>query len=165
MKYNLYNSAKTRIGESRISGRGVFATEDIKKGELIEQCHFVIPTQDKGGLDKELGRYMFSFIDVEDDEEDGSVQSFFLSILDDEEIKNSCEEDIKSLGYESTGNLFTSAVVLGNGMIFNHSIDQNLEYAFNQTDLCFDFSAFKDISKNEELLINYGFVESRKDIQ
>ena len=165
MKYNLYNSVKTRIGKSKISGRGVFATEDIKKGELIEQCHFVVPTQDKGGVDEELGRYMFSFINLEDDEEDGSVQSFFLSVLDDEEIKNSCEEDMKSLGYESTNNLFTSAVVLGSGMIFNHSVDANLVYRFNNEDLCFDFSASKDISKNEELLINYGFVKSRKDIQ
>ena len=164
MKYNLYNSAKTQIGESKISARGVFATGDIKKGELVEQCHFIIPTQDKGGADEELKRYMFSFINLED-EEDGSVQSFFLSILDDEEIKKSCEEDIKSLGYKSTNNLFTSAVVLGNGMIFNHSTKPNLGYNFNQLDFCFDFSALEDISENEELLIDYGFVELRKDIK
>ena len=61
MQHNLFNSNKIKIDRSNISGRGVFAKEDIKLGTLLEQCHFIIPEKDHGGQDANLRRYMFCF--------------------------------------------------------------------------------------------------------
>jgi len=33
---------KIKVGNSKVQGRGVFATEDIKQGELVERCPMVI---------------------------------------------------------------------------------------------------------------------------
>lgn len=33
---------KTRVGESPISGRGIFAKKDIVKNEIIEICHTIV---------------------------------------------------------------------------------------------------------------------------
>lgn len=40
-RIDLPRHTKIRLGYSRVQGRGVFATEDITKGELIERCPMV----------------------------------------------------------------------------------------------------------------------------
>ena len=37
----LYFSKKIKVDYSPIQGRGVFATDTIKKDEVIEECHFI----------------------------------------------------------------------------------------------------------------------------
>jgi len=37
----LYFSTKIKVDYSPIHGRGVFATDTIKKGEIIEECHYI----------------------------------------------------------------------------------------------------------------------------
>jgi len=37
----LYRSNKIYVDDSNVHGRGVFASEFIKKGELLEECHFL----------------------------------------------------------------------------------------------------------------------------
>ena len=37
----LYKNNKLEVRESPIHGYGVFAKEDIKKGELLEECHYI----------------------------------------------------------------------------------------------------------------------------
>ena len=32
---------RTEVKKSSIHGYGVFATEDIKKGDIVEECHFM----------------------------------------------------------------------------------------------------------------------------
>lgn len=49
-----------------------------------------------------------------------------------------------------------SAVVLGYGMLFNHSYEPNANYDINFDDHTFDFFALKDIKAGEEILINYN---------
>lgn len=40
----LYRSKKIYVDKSYTSGRGVFASEDIKAGEILEECHyFIVP--------------------------------------------------------------------------------------------------------------------------
>lgn len=46
-------------------------------------------------------------------------------------------------------------LVLGNGSIFNHSEQENLEY-FLATKRIFSFVATRDVQEGEELTINYG---------
>lgn len=47
---------KAEIRESRIHGWGVFAKQDIKKGEIIEQCPFLITFGDNH---KKMQDYLF----------------------------------------------------------------------------------------------------------
>jgi SET domain-containing protein len=37
----LYRSNKIYVEESSVHGRGVFSSDRIKKGELLEECHFI----------------------------------------------------------------------------------------------------------------------------
>lgn len=38
----LYRSNKIFVENSEVHGRGVFASEFIKAGELLEECHFIL---------------------------------------------------------------------------------------------------------------------------
>ena len=49
-----------------------------------------------------------------------------------------------------------SAVVLGYGMLFNHSYEPNATYEINFDKHTFDYYAYKDIKASEEILINYN---------
>ncbi len=40
MKDKLYHNPKLEVRKSSTHGYGVFAKEDIKKGELLEECHY-----------------------------------------------------------------------------------------------------------------------------
>ena len=40
MKDKLYHNPKLEVRKSPLQGYGVFAKEDIKKGELLEECHY-----------------------------------------------------------------------------------------------------------------------------
>ena len=54
-----------------------------------------------------------------------------------------------------------TALVLGYGMLFNHSYQPNAMYDINFDNHTFDFFAYKDIKAGEEVLINYnGEVEN-----
>ena len=55
-----------------------------------------------------------------------------------------------------------SAILLGYGMLFNHSYTPNATYDINFDNHTFDFYAYKDIKAGEEVLINYnGDVEDQ----
>ncbi|MGD6830806.1 SET domain-containing protein [Sutcliffiella halmapala] len=49
-----------------------------------------------------------------------------------------------------------SAILLGYGMLFNHSYEPNARYEINFDEHTFDFYAYKDIKAGEEILINYN---------
>ncbi|MBB3114606.1 hypothetical protein FHS18_006728 [Paenibacillus phyllosphaerae] len=49
-----------------------------------------------------------------------------------------------------------SALLLGYGMLFNHSYEPNTYYELNFDQHTVDFYAYKDIKAGEELLINYN---------
>ncbi|WP_335872795.1 SET domain-containing protein [Bacillus sp. 2205SS5-2] len=49
-----------------------------------------------------------------------------------------------------------SALLLGYGMMFNHSYTPNAVYDINFDNDTFDFFAYKDIKAGEEILINYN---------
>ncbi|MCD8508473.1 MAG: SET domain-containing protein [Bacillus sp. (in: Bacteria)] len=55
------------------------------------------------------------------------------------------------------------AIILGYGMLFNHSYEPNATYEINFENHTFDFYAYKDIKKGEELLINYNGDVDNKD--
>lgn len=49
-----------------------------------------------------------------------------------------------------------SAILLGYGMLFNHSYKPNATYEINFDNYTFDFFAYKDIAAGEEIFINYN---------
>ncbi|MDV2685986.1 SET domain-containing protein [Alkalihalophilus sp. As8PL] len=49
-----------------------------------------------------------------------------------------------------------SAVVLGYGMLFNHSFTPNATYDINFDQHTFDYYAYRDIKAGEEIFINYN---------
>jgi len=49
-----------------------------------------------------------------------------------------------------------SAILLGYGMLFNHSYTANATYDINFDNHTFDFFAYTDIKAGEEILINYN---------
>lgn len=53
---------KTRIKIDKVKGRGVYAHEPIRKGDLIEVCHLIVlPAAEVG---ETLERFVFSFSDT-----------------------------------------------------------------------------------------------------
>ena len=177
MKYNLYNCRKLYIDKSEKRGRGVFTTAHINAGDLIEQCHFIVPKENQGGKDPELRRYFFRMFDHTLSEEYMATAGRLalrrtlpravwdnFSVFDKPTFRKLHPQNTKSLGYESQKALLWSAIVLGFGAILNHSSDYNVVYNFNKEDYCFDFVACADISPGEELFNNYGN-DDRKDIQ
>lgn len=96
--------------------RGVFATRDIEKGQIIHEAP-VIPYPNK----------QHEFIEQ--------------TVLDDY---------VFEYGKNHT------AVVLGYGMLFNHSYEPNADYDINFTSHTFVFYTYKDIKAGEEILINYN---------
>lgn len=96
--------------------RGVFATRNIKKGELIHEAP-VIP-------------YL--------NEEHEYIEKTILA------------DYVYEYGINHT------AIILGYGMLFNHSYEPNATYDINFPNHTFDYYAYKDIKAGEEILINYN---------
>lgn len=96
--------------------RGVFATRDIKKGELVHEAPVIAyPNDEHVFIEKTLlADYAFEY------------------------------------GINHT------AMLLGYGMLFNHSYEPNTIYEINFDNHTFDFYAYKDLKADEELLINYN---------
>ncbi|MTT31805.1 SET domain-containing protein-lysine N-methyltransferase [Terrilactibacillus sp. BCM23-1] len=56
-----------------------------------------------------------------------------------------------------------TAILLGYGMLFNHSYEPNANYKINFDNHTFDFYAYKDIKAGEEIFINYNGEVDNKD--
>lgn len=58
-----------------------------------------------------------------------------------------------------------TAILLGYGMLFNHSYEPNADYAISFEKHTFDFFAHRDIKAGEEILINYnGEVDDQEQL-
>lgn len=103
--------------------RGVFATRNIAKGELIHEAPVIpFPNEQHEYIEKTLlADYVFEY------------------------------------GKNHT------AVLLGYGMLFNHSYHPNATYDINFTNHTFDFYAYTNIKAGEEILINYNGDVDDKD--
>ena len=168
MKYDLLPLTKIAVGKSKIKGRGVFALQDLEENEVIEEAHLIISGCPKDMQDKELARYAFTLFyneNLSPQENDRlNFQSIFKLMIDDEEVKSSLLSEIKDLGYEDISEIFSSATVLGFGMIYNHSKEPNVNVEIDYKDFLFRFTTNKKIKRGEELFISYGNNE-RKDLK
>ncbi|MEB4871802.1 SET domain-containing protein [Priestia megaterium] len=57
-----------------------------------------------------------------------------------------------------------TAILLGYGMLFNHSYTPNATYEINFDNHTFDFYAYTDIQAGEEILINYNGDEDDQEL-
>jgi SET domain-containing protein len=103
--------------------RGVFATCDIKKGELLHEAPVISYPNDQH-------------------------QYIEQTILAD---------------YAFEYGINHSAILLGYGMLFNHSYQPNAVYEISFSDHTFNFYAFTDIKAGDEILINYNGDVDDKD--
>ncbi len=103
--------------------RGVFATRDIAKGELLHEAP-VIPYPNS------------EHILIEQ------------TVLED---------------YVYEYGINHSAIVLGYGMLFNHSYKPNCTYEISFETHTFSYYAYTDIKKGEEILINYNGEEDNQE--
>jgi len=96
--------------------RGVFATRDIKKGEMLHEAPVIpYPNEQHVHIEKTLlADYAFEY------------------------------------GANHT------AMLLGYGMLFNHSYEPNAIYDIHFESHSFKFYAYRDIQAGEEILINYN---------
>lgn len=125
---------KMVVKQSEVHGRGVFATEDIKSGELIEACPMVIMAHRMNyHKDPTIWAYMFT---------------------------NTCPcEECKRHG----GHFL---MIMGYGQIYNHQDDNNASIKFFLKEQYAEVRALRDISKGEEIFVNYGskYFENRNKV-
>jgi SET domain-containing protein len=111
------NNSFLFVDSSPLHGRGVFTSQDIEKGDVVEVCHVLV-----------------------------------LEQHDAERIEKTTLKDYVFWWGESG---IESCLVLGLGMLYNHSSDPNLtvERDFENLQIC--FRATRDISSHEELTHSY----------
>ena len=131
---NLYNCGKLEVKTSTIpdSGFGVFATEDIKKGEILEECQYVIfPNNDcTKNIIRDYRFYM------------GKEKDSFAVVLGYGSLFNS--NPIKR-------NAIWSTPYMGKKILFEPT---SLKLEKNYLN-CFTFFAVNDIKKGEEIFTDY----------
>ncbi len=120
---NLLIEIKASLISEGEFNRGVFATRDIKKGELFHEAPVIsYPNDQHEHIEKTiLADYTFEY------------------------------------------GINHSAILLGYGMLFNHSYEPNANYKINFDNHTFDFYAFTDIKAGDEILINYNGNVDDKD--
>ena len=103
--------------------RGVFATRDINKGELLHEAPVIsYPNAQHQYIEKTLlADYAFEYGENH------------------------------------------SAILLGYGMLFNHSYEPNANYEIDFRNHTFNFYAYTNIKKGDEILINYNGDVDDKD--
>ncbi len=127
---HVHAGRKVRVASIPGKGRGVFATDFINKGELIESCP-VIPAalreEDAKSLWKtDLLHYVYNWIDPSE-YPDGDPPGMDLS-----------------------------AFVLGYGMIYNHSSSPNARYERDYPARLMNYIALCDIPAGAEICVDYG---------
>ncbi|MFW9940839.1 MAG: SET domain-containing protein-lysine N-methyltransferase [Candidatus Thorarchaeota archaeon] len=112
-------------------GKGVIASNDIKKGTIIDVAHVVpIPNKDYKKISKTI-LYNYCYIW--------------------EDPKHNPE--------------FKNAISLSVSQFINHSYDPNVRYIYDYDNNCIEFEALRDISKGEEITVNYnGLVDDKSPV-
>ena len=119
MKDKLYNARLIEVRGSSVHGYGVFAMQDIDKGQVLEECYYITLRTPFKKVDDTLKDYVF------------------------------ISDNLGAFGE-------TSAFVMGYAMIYNYSINNNVEYKQDKANKIYSFFTNRAIKKDEELTIDYG---------
>jgi SET domain-containing protein len=123
-----------RVEKSKIHGYGVFTYEDIRKGDIIEEC--VVPF--------DTISYGYSYLGEK------AIQ-FNSEILQNYRFAAPMNEQMKETKF--------FVMPLGNAAIYNHSDDPNVEWYHDTEHRLIVFRALRDIEADEELCHYYGVKE------
>ena len=147
---------KIEIKDSEIHGLGVFATERIEKGEIIEECHLITVPIDENTPEDLLIDYRFNWPQgrpnwrevlkaqgIDNDQESNEQVVMKLELENGEVIQATLPRD---------GNV----IPLGYGCIYNHCNNNNAKWVNHPNCWAFQFIATKDIESGEEICTNYG---------
>ncbi len=132
----LYVSPKIYVADSKIHGRGVFASEDILPDEIIEQAHVIHPVnKSANNLDDTYRKYFFAWP--------------FL--------KANWKDYVNEYGFLPANLISYPACVLGFGMIYNHDRKSpNATVNINCEENFVEFRAARKIAACEEITICYN---------
>ena len=128
----LFHINKIEVRDSSIHGRGVFAKEDIKSGEMLEECHYIVVDD---GNSHDMPLYKWRRLPPTNKE------------IDERKFPWPEGEDFEKF-----------AIALGFGSIYNSAIDEEERSVNWETDLDKDvyrYFTVKDVKKDEELLLYY----------
>lgn len=120
-------SQKVEVKGSRIGGRGVFATRNIRVGEIFEVCPVVplTPSEFDSISETKLQNYVYSWPGPRQD------------------------------GSQPMDKWSGAAIVLGYAMLYNHSHDPNSEWSWSISRRTLTFRAIKPIKRGEEIFHCY----------
>jgi len=131
---SLYNCGKLEVKTSTIpdSGFGVFATEDIEKGEILEECQYVMfPNNDcTKNIIRDYRFYMGK------DKDSFAVVLGYASLYNSDPLKR---------------NAIWATPSMGKKVLFEPT---SLKLEKNYLN-CFTFFAVNDIKKGEEIFTDY----------
>lgn len=98
-----------------------------------------------------------SIVSTQDIKKDTLVISDFVIVLNEEEVKYI--EKTKLINYVFSWENESSALSLGYGSLLNHSDNPNLIFILDVKQNKLHFYSLRDISKNEELTIDYVYCD------
>ena len=132
----LFLNPKIYIADSKIHGRGVFTSESILPGEIIEQAHVIHPVnKSPSHLDDTYKQYFFNWP--------------FL--------KQNWKDYVQEYGSFPINMISYPVCVLGFGMIYNHSkLNANALFEINSQENFVEFRAKRKIEAREEITICYN---------
>ena len=117
-------------------GRGVFAKENIKAGEILEVAPIIlIPKGDLQEIEYAPGKY--------------ELKKFRKNPIKD--------KDIQLSRYVFSWNDNLEAIALGYGSLYNHNPNPSVEQVRDYQNETITFKALKDVPLGEELYIDYGY--------
>ncbi|MFW9876402.1 MAG: SET domain-containing protein-lysine N-methyltransferase [Candidatus Thorarchaeota archaeon] len=107
---------------SRKKGKGLFATDNIPKGKVIDTAHIILISKKDWNLIENtvISNYSFEW------------------------------DDPKLIGE------YESAISLSVSQFINHSYNPNVKYMYDYKNKCIKYITLRDISKGEEITVNYN---------
>jgi hypothetical protein len=152
MKQVLHNCGRTEVRLSPVEGYGVFATDKINKGEVLEETPFV--------LFPEFTKYGEKLMNMLEDENLLADRAKYLVNLR-QNLKFKLPEKYYFKWSPPSPDLMGERIVwtvlpLGNGPIYNTSNSFN-NASWRIDDQLFCFMTDKDIAKDEEIKTFYGY--------
>ena len=153
---SLHNCGKLQIRKSPIEGFGVFATADIKAGEILEEVPFVL-----FGPSVQLGNSVFEFLN-----NNGYLsekQKYIDNLRHNLGFKDPAKYFFKWTAPTPLNGEPLSFLVLpaGNAYVYNSSNSRN-NASWQVKEKTFVFKAEKDIPKDTEIVTFFGYFLSEQ---
>tara|TARA_R110000851_G_scaffold67656_1_gene152699 strand:+ start:277 stop:786 length:510 start_codon:yes stop_codon:yes gene_type:complete len=151
MKDKLLLNNKVEIRKSSIHGYGVFAKEDIFKGEMIEECKYAIIEPPIKGT---IFHYHYPWPKI-----------LSKVAITKETLKSANPELVFKI--ENGIDINQKTIVFGFAAMYNsaesNTLEHNIEWYTDLVEDLYIFQAIHDIAKDEELCIHYPLIPIKKE--